>query len=173
VFNYLFAAAQADNLVNLSSDSCVAILQLDTSQYCGNRLKGFTQSNFNAVNWPIIDSLVNDFRRERINASSPFHCGVHIHDYTYYYQIIPLKDSLGQELIWIHAVAASIIDYDRSERSLTAKVRRQRNKGKLTHRTYNNWRNDIVCGYDGCGVFWEVKINIKNKSIMDIHISGV
>ncbi len=147
-----------------------AVLEVDTSSYCSKKLDGYTQGVFINNDLLIIDSILNVFVIEHTHKTGLFLCGLQIHDYQYYYQKISLKDSNDEKVIWINAFAPIIMKLSNLEPSKYEK--KLIRKGKLEYKPFN-WRKDIICGNDGCGVFWELKIKVSNKSIFDIRISGV
>lgn len=170
LFGALFAKGQTGNYKILNSDTLFAILQVDTSSYCSKKLDRYNQGVFTNNDLLIVDSILNVFVTEHTNRTRPFLCGFQIHDYQYYYQIISLKDSNDEKVIWINAFAPIIMKLNSLEPSKYEK--RLIRKGKLEYMPFN-WRKDIICGNDGCGVFWELKIKVSDKSIFDIIIGGV
>lgn len=170
LFGALFANGQTNNYKILNSDTLFAILQVDTSSYCSKKLDGYTQGVFTNNDLLIIDSILNVFVTEHTNRTRPFLCGLQIRDHQYCYQIISLKDSNDEKVIWINAFVPIILKLNNLEP--TKHEKNLIRKGKLEYVPFN-WRKDIICGNDGCGIFWELKIKVSNKSIFDIIIGGV
>lgn len=154
------------------NDSTFAILQIDTNDYCSHKLITYSQDTFNSsVDLPLIDSLLRIFIAERTNPGKPFHCGQEIHDYDYYYQFIAIKNDQGEQIIWVNAFCPSILKM--GSYPLTKREKRLQKKGKLSLEPDEDWQKHIVCAFDGCGCFWEVKIDLTKKTVFDTYISGI
>lgn len=165
IINSLIISAQSREI-----DWSYTILELDTSDYCAGKLEGFLKSEFNENDFPLIDSLLQDFIIQKTNPSKPFHCGTEIHDYKYYYQYVALENSKGENIVWVNAFSPSII---KLLNTTTRKEKRRLEKGKSSTFTPFDWHKQMVCGHDGCGSFWELKINITNRTIFEVNISGI
>lgn len=161
---------QTNSYYVIKSDTLYKVVKIDTSGSCSSKLNAYTQGDFINSDLLIIDSLLNVFIIEHTNPTKPFECGLQIHAYQYYYQFIAMKDSVGQRILWINAFSPTVLVFNGS--MLTRREKKMLQKGKL-NRPLDNWHKDIICGHDGCGIFWEFKINVKNKSMFDIGISGI
>lgn len=165
IINSLISSAQSGEI-----DSSYTILDIDTSDYCAGKLEGYLKSKFNENDLPLIDSLIQDFIIQKTNPNKPFHCGLEIHDYKYYYQYVALKNDNDENIIWVNAFSPSIIQL---LNTTTRKEKRRLMKGKSTTFTPFDWHKNLVCGHDGCGSFWELKINIITRTIFEVNISGI
>jgi hypothetical protein len=152
------------------SDSTFAILEIDTTDNCSAKLNGYSQDKFDRNDLSLIDSLLRPFIAERTNGGHPFYCGREIHDYLYYYQFIAIKNNKGERIIWVNAFCPAIL----KTMILTKHEKRQLKKGKQQlSQESDDWHKQIICAFDGCGCFWELKIDLSTKSVFDIQISGI
>ena len=165
IFNFLIGIAQTQ-----VADSSFAIMEIDTSDYCASKFNDYYKTEFNENDLPIIDSILQDFIIKKTNSNKPFHCGLEIHDYQYYYQYVALKNSKGENIVWVNAFSPSIIQM---LKTATRKEKRRLMKGKSSTFTPFDWHKNLVCGNDGCGSFWELKININTRTIFEVNISGI
>ncbi len=153
------------------NDTTFAILEIDTTNSCSAKLTGYLQNEFNSDDLSLIDSLLRPFIAERTNPDYPFHCGQEIHNYLYYYQFIAIKNNKGEKMIWVNAFCPSFL---KIAHTLTKHEQRQLKKGKKqVSQESDDWHKHIICAFDGCGCFWELKINLTTKSVFDIQISGL
>jgi len=153
------------------TDSTFTVLEIDTNDHCSSKLNGYSQTELNKADLPLIDSLLRIFIAERTNSGKPFHCGQEIHDYDYYYQFIAIKNDRGEQIIWVNAFCPSILKM--GSYPLTKREKRLQKKGKLLLEPDGDWQKHIVCAFDGCGCFWEVKIDLTKKTVFDTYISGI
>lgn len=165
IFNFLIGIAQTP-----VTDSTFAILEFDTSGYCSSKFYDYYNTEFNQNDLPIIDSILQDFIIKKTNPNKPFQCGLEIHDYQYYYQFVALKNNKGEDIVWVNAFLPSILQYTNTA---TRKEKRRLKKGKSSTFLPFDWHKHLVCGNDGCGAFWELKININTRTIFDAYISGI
>ncbi|WP_300358889.1 hypothetical protein [Fluviicola sp.] len=152
------------------TDSTFAILEIDTTNNCSAKLNGYLQGEFDKDDLSLIDSLLRPFIAERTNGGYPFRCGREIHDYLYYYQFIAIKNNKGEKIIWVNAFCPSFL---KTTTTLSKHEKRQLKKEQKQVSQEPDWHKQIICAYDGCGCFWELKINLANKSIFDIQVSGL
>jgi len=68
-----------------------------------------------------------------------------LHSSLYNYQIVVVKNSIGEKLIWINALCES----------------------------YDNWRKDIAIIFDGGNCFFNLKINLTKKMYFEFSVNGV
>lgn len=174
IFNYLLGSAQLEDIGIQEIDASFTILEIDTSEYCAGKLKDYFKTEFNKNDLPLIDSVLNDFIVNRTNSNLPFLCGVEIRDYNYFYQYVSLRNEIGENVVWINAFSPSLLMvFNSDDQDLTQKERRFLKKRKGTMFTKVDWHKNIVCGNDGCGIFWELKINVDTRTTFDIRISGI
>lgn len=165
IFNFLIGIAQTQ-----VADSTFTILEIDTADYCSSLFYDYYNTEFNQNDLPIIDSILQDFIIKKTNPYRPFQCGLEIHDYQYYYQFVALKNNKGENIVCVNAFSPSIIQY---LNSTTRKEKRRLKKGKSSTFSPFDWHKQLVCGNDGCGAFWELKININTRTVFDAYISGI
>lgn len=149
------------NRTNLIKDSTYVFIELDSSLNCYHKLASYTGWKIDPENLGSLDSIISTILIERVNAGTPFQCGIELHDYQYFFQIVPIEDPNGRKLLWINAFNPSIIRY------ITPKRKPRKDFEQF------DWNSQIVCGHDGCGSFWEFKLDLETKSYFDLGISGV
>lgn len=165
----LSSFAQTDSRRTVLTDSTMAILQADTSAYCMWKLEGLTPIEPGLSDIAVVDSLLQLVIAERTNPGTPFFCGMELRDYPYYYQLIAGKNSGGETVIWVNAFCPGIVEIPLP---LTRREKRQQRKGRAVAEAFD-WRNNIVIGFDGCGCFWELKVNVGKRSYTDLYVSGM
>jgi hypothetical protein len=146
---------------NLIKDSTFTIINLDSSLNCYYKLEAYSKWELDSENLYSLDSIISTILIQHEKSGTPFNCGFNLHDYQYFFQLIPIIDSRGNKMFWINAFNPEVAKFNKPYRPLR--------KDAVEY----DWNTYIVCGNDGCGAFWEFKFNVESNAITDLFISGI